>query len=176
MACRQVLAGFVRCGRQNSYNVPCDTRTVRKFPILHNYLHSFTPILNVECLACRLYPFSLWRLWLTNLFLFFRVLHCSRSEFACFFLYSCIFYLLILKVMVNLDPTDKDHPVLPNLHSMHSATGCKCVDQRFSNMRINHYLGCRGDYVDRLSRYWTVSQSTSYFNVCVIWCSFLQES
>ncbi|CAM9189158.1 unnamed protein product [Pylaiella littoralis] len=59
------------------------------------------------------------------------------------------------KVMVNLDPTDKDHPVLPNLHSMHSATGCKCVDQRFSNMRINHYLGCRGDYVDRLSRYWT---------------------
>ncbi|CAM9190329.1 unnamed protein product [Pylaiella littoralis] len=59
------------------------------------------------------------------------------------------------KVMVNLDPTDKDHPVSPHLKSMHKAKGCVCADHQHSNMRINHYLGSRGDYIDRLKRYWT---------------------
>lgn len=63
--------------------------------------------------------------------------------------------------MVNLDPNDKDHPVLPHLKSMHKAEGCECDSHQLSNMRLNHYLGCRGDYIDRLSRYWKVSQLTA---------------
>lgn len=61
--------------------------------------------------------------------------------------------------MINLDPNDKDHPALPHLKSMHMAEGCVCANMLGSNLNINHYLGCRGDYVDRLSRYWKVRVS-----------------
>lgn len=67
----------------------------------------------------------------------------------------------IQKVAVNLEPNDKDHQVIPHLWSMHKAEGCKCAVSVHSNMRINHYLGSRGDYFDKLSRYWTVSHTHS---------------
>eukprot|EP00752_Nemacystus_decipiens_P002030 g1945.t1 len=59
------------------------------------------------------------------------------------------------KVMVNLEP-NKSQPV-SHLRSMHNAAGCQCPLVDSDEIRINHYLGSRGDYVERLSRYWPVT-------------------
>ncbi|CAM9556159.1 unnamed protein product [Ectocarpus sp. 4 AP-2014] len=57
------------------------------------------------------------------------------------------------KVVVNLTPTESD-PVAPPLKSMHKAEGCKCLDLK-QEVLINHYLGSRGDYLERVHRYWS---------------------
>eukprot|EP00752_Nemacystus_decipiens_P002031 g1946.t1 len=51
------------------------------------------------------------------------------------------------KVMVNLEPTESQ-PV-SHLRSMHNAAGCQCPLVHRDEIRINHYLGSRGDYVER---------------------------
>ncbi|CAM9845951.1 unnamed protein product [Ectocarpus sp. 6 AP-2014] len=57
------------------------------------------------------------------------------------------------KVAVNLTPTES-HPVAPPLKSMHKAEGCECLDLK-QEVLINHYLGSRGDYLERVHRYWS---------------------
>ncbi|CAM9858714.1 unnamed protein product [Ectocarpus fasciculatus] len=57
------------------------------------------------------------------------------------------------KVVVNLTPTESD-PVAPPLKSMHKAEGCGCLDLK-REVLINHYLGSRGDYLERVHRYWS---------------------
>eukprot|EP00903_Cladosiphon_okamuranus_P007790 g7539.t1 len=67
------------------------------------------------------------------------------------------------KVVVNLDPTQPElGTVQPPLKSMHNAEGCKChgqEDNGVSDLRINHYLGSIGDYMDRTVRYWEEKRS-----------------
>ncbi|CAM9979334.1 unnamed protein product [Ectocarpus sp. 6 AP-2014] len=62
------------------------------------------------------------------------------------------------KVMVNLDPSEPEVGVVePPLRSMHNAEGCDCAGSKpggVSDLRINHYLGSIGDYMDRTTRYW----------------------
>eukprot|EP00903_Cladosiphon_okamuranus_P007792 g7541.t1 len=64
----------------------------------------------------------------------------------------------IAKVVVNLDPTQPElGTVKPPLKSMHNAEGCECEGKKengVSDLRINHYLGSIGDYMDRSARYW----------------------
>ncbi|CBJ32491.1 glycosyltransferase [Ectocarpus siliculosus] len=64
----------------------------------------------------------------------------------------------LAKVMVNLDPSEPEVGVVePPLRSMHNAEGCDCAGSKFggvSDLRINHYLGSIGDYMDRTTRYW----------------------
>lgn len=62
------------------------------------------------------------------------------------------------QVMVNLDTTQ---PLLgqatSRLKSMHNGQGCLCDVIPVHEIRINHYLGSRGDYRDKTKRYWQVS-------------------
>ncbi|CAN0142574.1 unnamed protein product [Ectocarpus sp. 12 AP-2014] len=59
------------------------------------------------------------------------------------------------KVMVNLDTTQ---PLLgqatSRLKSMHNGQGCQCDVIPVDEIRINHYLGSRGDYLGKTKRYW----------------------
>ncbi|CAB1100831.1 unnamed protein product [Ectocarpus sp. CCAP 1310/34] len=66
-------------------------------------------------------------------------------------------------VVVNLTPTESD-PVAPPLKSMHKAEGCECLDLK-QGVLINHYLGSRGDYLERVHRYWSVRYSMLVFRV-----------
>lgn len=61
---------------------------------------------------------------------------------------------VLCQVVVNLTPTESD-PVAPPLKSMHKAEGCGCLDLK-REVLINHYLGSRGDYLERVHRYWSV--------------------
>lgn len=60
--------------------------------------------------------------------------------------------------MVNLDTTQ---PLLgqatSRLKSMHNGQGCLCDVIPVDEIRINHYLGSRGDYLGKTKRYWQVS-------------------
>lgn len=59
--------------------------------------------------------------------------------------------------MVNLDPVAPSMgEVQPPLKSMHGANGCVCDRIPVSALRINHYLGSTGDYLDRTRRSWKV--------------------
>lgn len=49
--------------------------------------------------------------------------------------------------MANLEPTESEKVF--HLKSMHNAEGCKCYMINREEIRINHYLGSHGDYVDR---------------------------
>lgn len=81
-------------------------------------------------------------------------------------LFICLFWPFTFRsvqVMVNLEPTD---PALGTaklpLKSMHNAQGCECHGKDHngvSDIRINHYLGSIGDYMDRTVRYWEVGRS-----------------
>eukprot|EP00903_Cladosiphon_okamuranus_P020329 g18652.t1 len=51
------------------------------------------------------------------------------------------------KVMVNLEPTESEDVF--HLKSMHNAEGCQCLLTHWGDIRINHYLGSHGDYVER---------------------------
>ena len=62
-------------------------------------------------------------------------------------------------MVVNLDPTGPEEVKGP-LKSMHNADGCECDSGMHTggvmDLRINHYLGSIGDYMDRTARYWEV--------------------
>lgn len=68
----------------------------------------------------------------------------------------------VLQVVVNLDPTAPELGTIAfPMESMHFASGCKCDgvgpgNPGVTDLRINHYLGSIGDYMDRTSRYWDV--------------------
>lgn len=59
-----------------------------------------------------------------------------------------------------MDPSEPELGVVePPLRSMHNAEGCDCAGSKsggVSDLRINHYLGSIGDYMDRTTRYWEV--------------------
>lgn len=64
-----------------------------------------------------------------------------------------------IQVMVNLNPS---HPELgeiksrlPSMHGV-SKDDCKCDKASITELRINHYLGSTGDFVDKTRRYWQV--------------------
>lgn len=44
----------------------------------------------------------------------------------------------------------------PPLSNMHDANGCKCEEVDVTDMRINHYLGSAGDYLEKTKRFWEV--------------------
>lgn len=63
------------------------------------------------------------------------------------------------QVVINLDPAKPElgtvkHPLI----SMHDAQGCDCETPKLSHLRINHYLGSIGDYMDKNRRYWKVEK------------------
>ncbi|CAN0164374.1 unnamed protein product [Scytosiphon promiscuus] len=62
------------------------------------------------------------------------------------------------KVTINFRPTEPHLGLFnPPLRSMHNAQGCTCDGDRdggVPDLRINHYLGSIGDYMDRTARYW----------------------
>lgn len=62
------------------------------------------------------------------------------------------------QVVVNLDPAQPELGLVePPLPSMHNAKGCgQCTDTGIEALRINHYLGSIGDFVDKTKRYWKV--------------------
>lgn len=64
---------------------------------------------------------------------------------------------MIVQFIVNLDPK---HPELgqvkPKLPSPHKAVGCECDLLPVEELRINHYLGAIGDYIDNKKRHWKV--------------------
>jgi len=71
---------------------------------------------------------------------------------------------LCTQVMVNLNPVNQVE-VRPHLTSMHDAEGCsacptckKCPTARNRmDVRINHYVGSKGDFFDHTRHFWTVS-------------------
>lgn len=61
------------------------------------------------------------------------------------------------QIVVNLEPSQPELGVLiAPLPSMHGAKGCKCDRVSLADMRINHYLGSIGDFMDKTRRYWQV--------------------
>ncbi len=61
-------------------------------------------------------------------------------------------------MVINLDPSGPEKFQGP-LKSMHNAEGCECDGVHVGgspDLRINHYLGSIGDYMDRTLRYWEV--------------------
>lgn len=66
----------------------------------------------------------------------------------------CLF--AVSQVVVNLDPTMPELGTIDSpLKSMHDGRGCKC-QRGGPSLRLNHYLGSIGDYMDRTKRYWKV--------------------
>lgn len=66
--------------------------------------------------------------------------------------------------MVNLKPTHPENGELkPPLESAHNAFGCTCrgVFDTYLSMRINHYLGSKGDFFDKTRSYWKVRPASS---------------
>lgn len=62
------------------------------------------------------------------------------------------------QIVVNLEPSHPELGVIaPPLPSMHGAKGCKCDKVPLEDIRINHYLGSIGDFMDKTRRYWQVS-------------------
>lgn len=61
------------------------------------------------------------------------------------------------QVMVNLETTDPSRgTATAHLKSMHNGQGCECDVVPVAEMRINHYLGSRGDYRQKTKYYWKV--------------------
>lgn len=61
--------------------------------------------------------------------------------------------------MVNLETTEPSlGTAVAHLKSMHNGQGCVCDVVPVTEMRINHYLGSRGDYRDKTRNYWMVSR------------------
>lgn len=59
--------------------------------------------------------------------------------------------------MVNLETTKPSlGSAVAHLKSMHNGQGCECDVVPVTEMRINHYLGSRGDYRDKTTNYWKV--------------------
>lgn len=70
------------------------------------------------------------------------------------------------QVVVNLNPSKPELGVvkspLPSMHGVNKAS-CTCDKIPLSEIRINHYLGSIGDYVDKTRRYWQVmANATSH--------------
>ncbi|CAN0160707.1 unnamed protein product [Ascophyllum nodosum] len=68
------------------------------------------------------------------------------------------------KIVLNVEPTSPElGTVSPPLSSMHgvkgSPGGCTCKIIGLSTVRINHYLGSVGDFVDKTRRYWQENHS-----------------
>lgn len=74
---------------------------------------------------------------------------------------------LASQIVVNLNPSQPElGVVIPPLPSMHGAKGCKCDKVSLTDMRINHYLGSIGDFMDKTRRYWQVRSVVCAF-VCL---------
>ena len=64
--------------------------------------------------------------------------------------------------MVNLDPTKPEMGLAKKIHTVHDVLGCTldgkqgCLSTR-STMRINHYMGSKGDFFDVRTNFWPVS-------------------
>lgn len=62
-----------------------------------------------------------------------------------------------VQFIANLDPAHPEEGmVTPRLRGPHSAQGCQCNLLPVDKLRINHYLGSIGDYMDNKRRYWKV--------------------
>lgn len=66
------------------------------------------------------------------------------------------------QMALNIDPTPPELGIVrPPLKSMHGLLGvpgdCNCKLLARSTVRINHYLGSLGDFVDKRRRYWKVN-------------------
>lgn len=70
------------------------------------------------------------------------------------------------QVIVNLNPAHPEEGELePPLRSAHNAFGCTChgVPDTHLTMRINHYLGSKGDFFDKTRSYWKVGSPWSWY-------------
>lgn len=69
------------------------------------------------------------------------------------------------KFIANLDPAHPEEGmVTPRLRGPHSAQGCQCNLLPVDKLRINHYLGSIGDYMDNKRRYWKENYSLEEVN------------
>ncbi|CAM9472050.1 unnamed protein product [Laminaria digitata] len=66
------------------------------------------------------------------------------------------------KVVLNLNPSDPEVEAikgrLPSMHGVNKED-CKCDKAPITELRINHYLGSTGDFVDKTRRYWQENHS-----------------
>lgn len=111
----------------------------------HVFINSTTPRSHTShALCCPLYPF--------------------RISGQLKLIAGIVCRVLLHQVMVNLEPTHPEEGKLePPLRSAHNAFGCTCheVSDTYSAMRINHYLGSKGDFFDRTSLYWEVRSASA---------------